>query len=108
MARANARSLQEIEQLIAGFERSGLSRRQYSDQQNIGVATLDYYRRRYAKQKPLPAQLIEVELRDTQQPGGEPDASGFRLVLSKGRRIEAGWNYSEQHLARLIRIVEAA
>ena len=64
MAKASERTIQEIQQLISGFEQSGMSRRQYCQQQQIGVPTLDYYRRRYAKKKPDSGQLIEVELRD--------------------------------------------
>ena len=40
--------------------------------------------------------------------GERGDARGFALVLVNGRRIEAGWNFDESELARLIRIAGAA
>ena len=103
---ANTRTQQEIEQLIAGYERSGLSRRQYCEQLKIPLRTFDYYRRRHGKQDPPSGQLVKVELEESLP--DKHEAKGFTLVLSKGRRIEMNWNYAEQHLARLIRIVEAA
>ena len=106
MAKANARTQEEIEQLISGYEESGLSRRQYCERQKIAVPTLDYYRRRYGKPGPASGRLVKVELKDS--PREDQPAKGFSLTLCQGRRIETGWNYSEQHLARLIRIVEAA
>lgn len=106
MARATKRTVSEIEQLITGYEQSGLSRQHYCDQQKIGVPTLDYYRRRYGKPRPAFGQLVKVELQDTRRI--EHEAKDFSLVLARGRRIETSWRYNEQDLARLIRIVEAA
>ena len=36
-----------------------------------------------------------------------PLAAQYALVLANSRRIESGWLYSEQELAKLIRIAEA-
>jgi hypothetical protein len=33
---------------------------------------------------------------------------GFTLVLGNGRRIESGWHFSDEAMARLIRIAGAA
>lgn len=116
MAAKSGRSEQEIEQLISGFKTSGLTRRQYCEQQGIAVTTFDYYRRsrRDGKQQrqrgSMP--LVKVELTKgkpaVEWTAQHADASGFTLVLANSRRIESGWQYAEQELARLIRIVEAA
>ena len=113
MARTRARSEQQIEQLLNGYKPSGLTRREYCEQQGIAVTTLDYYRRSRQEQKNKKRRsipLVKVELAKPEHlPKPEPQpASGFTLVLAKGRRIESGWYYAEQELARLIRIVEAA
>jgi len=115
MARTSGRSEQEIEQLIKGFKPSGLTRQRYCERHGIAVTTFDYYRRsrRDVRQRhPGLMPLVKVELAkpepvvDSAPQQGK--ASGFTLVLSKGRRIESGWHYGEQELTRLIRIVEAA
>jgi len=80
------------------------------------MTTFDYYRRsrrqerRQRQRGAMP--LVKVELTKPQA-GVEPalqqvNASGFTLVLANSRRIESGWHYTDQELARLIRIVEAA
>ena len=113
MARASNRSEQEIQRLLKGYAQSGLTRRHYCEQQGIPVTTFDYYRssRRRPKQNKhrQSTPLVKVELA---KPGGigEPlrrQADGFTLLLAGGRRIKSNWNYTEQELARLIRIVEA-
>jgi len=113
MARTSGRSEQEIEQLIKGFKPSGLTRQQYCDEQGIAVTSFDYYRR--SRREPTQRQhgsmpLVKVELAkpSVESTPQQANASGFTVVLANSRRIESGWRYSEQELARLIRIVEAA
>ena len=106
MAKARARTQQEVEQMIAAYEQSGLTRREYCEQQKIPLTSFDYYRHRYRKQTTSSRQLVRLELQEPR--GAEDESKGFSLLLSKGRRIETNWSYSEQDLARLIRTVEAA
>lgn len=110
MGRTSKRSEQEIERLLNGYKQSGLTRLQYCEREGIAVTTLNYYRQSRKKKQSSSTRLVTVELtrpehnveRESQQ------ASGFTLVLTKGRRIESPWSYAEQELARLIRIVEVA
>ena len=112
MARTSTRTPEEIEQLVAGYKQSGLSRQQYCEQQGISVATLDYYRHRQRKGPRVtqkPSSLVRVKLKA----GASLDkhkSKSFTVALANGRRIEIENNTSivEQDLARLIRIVEAA
>ena len=112
MARTSKRTPEEIEQLVAGYKQSGLSRQQYCEQQGISVATLVYYRHRQLKGPRVtqkPSSLVRVKLKA----GVSVDkhkAKSFTVALANGRRIEIENNTSivEQDLARLIRIVEAA
>ena len=90
------RSKQEIRGLVDGFAKSGMTRRAYCEKHNIGISTLDYWRRTQ-KRKP---KLVEVAIEA--QPVG-----GFALVLGNGRRIESSWRFAEADLARLLRVAEA-
>jgi hypothetical protein len=90
------RSKQEIRGIVEDFTKSGLTRREYCEKHNIGISTLDYWRRAQ-KSKP---KLVEIAV-ETQ-----PD-TGFVLVLANGRRIESSWKFAEADLLRLIRTAEA-
>jgi hypothetical protein len=90
------RSKQEIRGLVDGFAKSGMTRRAYCEKHNIGISTLDYWRR---AQKGKP-KLVEVAIEG-------PLTAGFVLVLANGRRIESSWKFGEADLARLLRVAEA-
>jgi hypothetical protein len=90
------RSKQEIRGIVDGFEKSGMTRREYCEKHKIAITTLDYWRRAQ-KSKP---KLVEVAIEA--QPAG-----GFALVLGNGRRIESSWKFAEADLTRLIRVAEA-
>ena len=89
-------SKEEKRRLIEGYVASGMTRREYCEKHNIGISTLDYWRR---AQKGKP-KLVQVAIE------GEPTA-GFVLVLANGRRIESSWKFAEADLTRLIRVAEA-
>ncbi len=91
------RSKQEIRGIVNGFAKSGMTRRAYCEKHNIGISTLDYWRRAQKKSKP---RLVEVAI-ETEPVGG------FALVLANGRRIESSWKFGEPDLVRLIRVAEA-
>ena len=92
------RSAAEIKELVERYGTSGMTREEYSRQEEVAKSTLDRYLRRRHKGQ----QLVRVKLKS----GSEQD-SGFALVLSNGRRIETGWKFGEAELARLIRVAEA-
>lgn len=93
------RSADDIRRTIEEFQNSGLTRREFCQRRQIGVTTLDYWRR--ARRQP---QLAEIEVA-----ASEPEARpGFTLRLANGRHIESSWRFSEVELARLIRIAESA
>jgi hypothetical protein len=73
-----------------------MRRREYCEKHNIGISTLDYWRRAQKGK----AKLVEVAIE------GQPSA-GFVLVLANGRRIESSWRFVEAELTRLIRVAEA-
>ena len=88
--------------LVAEFEASGLTRREFSEEAGIAVGTLDYYRRRVRQGNH--ARILPVRIQ-AGEAAGEP--SGFQLSLPNGVRIESGWDFPEQNLARLLRVASA-
>jgi len=93
------RNKQEIRNIVAGFAQSGMTRREYCDKHNIGIATLDYWRRVEKKSNP---KLVEVAIDTQPQP-----SDGFVLVLANGRRIESSWKFTAADLTRLIHVAES-
>jgi hypothetical protein len=102
--RGNGLSAAEATRLLEGYERSKLTRSDYCAQVGIPVTTLDYYRRRLGGNRKArrPAALAAVRVI-------QPERShGFVLVLNSGRRIESGWGFASEELARLVRVAEQA
>ena len=59
------RSKEEIRGIVDGFAKSGMTRREYCAKHNIGIATLDYWRRVEKKSNP---KLVEVAIEAQPQP----------------------------------------
>lgn len=98
--RKSGRSEAEVSRLLDGYERSELRRREYCAEAGIPVTSFDYYRRRRAQSGSMRLAPVEIV-------GASPSAgAGFTLVLSNGRRIESGWNFTNADLARLVWVAE--
>jgi hypothetical protein len=96
---AKRRSGEEIEQLLEQYRASGLTQIEYCRRAGVALSTLGRHLRRHGGNH---QRLIQVRV----EGDAEPDR-GFVLVLGNGRRIEAGWRFSDAELARLIRVAEA-
>ena len=109
MVKGSGRNANEVERIIADFERSGMRRREYCERHGIALPTLDWYRRRVRASR-SPATLVPVKIENSALPAPATGTApqGFTLVLRNGCRIETGWNFDESHLAQLIRIAGAA
>jgi hypothetical protein len=99
---ARRRSAEEVDQVVQQYRTSGLSQREFAEQNGIKLSTLGRYLRRDGRTE-TPQQLVRVKL----EAAGEPD-SGFVLMLGNGRRIASGWGFSDTGLARLIQVAEHA
>lgn len=95
---ARRRTTEEIQSLLEGYQKSGVTRAEYCRQQGIASTTLHYYVHRYGAPT---ARFARVKIA-----AAEP-VPAFALVLRNGRRIESGWDFRDVELARLIRIAEA-
>ncbi len=114
----------EIDRLMKDYEHSGIARRQFCSRIGMAVSTFDYHRNRWLGRKRQQqseviksgshGRLMKVELAPP-EPQPKPEAAkaktkiGFTIVLDKAqRRIGSSWNFADEDLARLIRIVESA
>lgn len=87
----------EMKRVVEEFAGSGLTRRAFCSQRGIAITTFDYWRQQL-RSKP---RLVKVEVA---RPAAA--AQSFTLRLANGRSIEGSWQFHEEELARLIRIVE--
>lgn len=121
-----AEAIAKVDAILAGYQASGLTRRQYCQREGIPLSTFDYYKRRarqlreqrtQAPTGPGPApqrqRLVRVKIEklpkiQTPLEAAVNKSDGFALTLAKGRKIESTWDFLEQNLLKLIRTVEAA
>ena len=97
---AIGRSEEEIAELLAGYERSGVTRREYCQQHGVPVTTFDYYRR--SRSKSAKPALVRVRM---EAAAGQ---SLLTVVCANGRRIEVPSQFNEDGLRRLLRVAERA
>jgi transposase-like protein len=101
------RSRQEVEQVVAEYESSGLSRIEFCRERGLALSTLGRYRRRRERQAPTGSNaLLAVEVS-----GGAPApvaamGSALAVVLRGGRRIEVGRGFDTGALEQLVRVLE--
>mgnify|MGYP002623624138 CR=1 FL=1 len=86
--------------VVADYESSGLTRRDFSLRAGISINTLDSWRRKVREQ--ASPRIVPVRIASP-EPGGSIGA-GFRLSLPNGMYVEGGWDFPEQGLARLLRV----
>jgi hypothetical protein len=94
----------EVQQLVAEYEASGLTMREFCRQKNIPPNTLGRYLKRYGRQAVVAEgcqQWVAVEVSEP-----HPAGSGVALVLRSGRRIEVAYGFDAATLERLVKAVE--
>ena len=97
----------EAERLVSEFEQSGLRRKEFCETHGLNVFTLDAWRKRIAQSK-VQEKIVPVEIvEDGTVPGAMRAASlgqsvQFRIVLSRGLRIEVEPGFDAAELRRLI------
>src|SRR5450631_1302983 len=103
------RSREEVEQVVAEYESSGLSRIEFCRQRGLALSTLGRYRKRRKRQAPTGSSaLLAVEV--SGRAAGPFAATGSALVvlLRGGRRIEVGVGFDTGALEQLVRVLEGA
>src|SRR5271169_3126880 len=85
------RSRQEVEQLIAEYESSGLSRSEFCRERGLGLSTLDRYRTQQKRQPPAGRNaMVAVEVSGLAPAPSAGTGSALAVVPRGGRRIEVG------------------
>lgn len=109
MAKQGVRSEAEIEALLAGYEASGQTRREYCQAVGLAVTTLDYYRARQSRRERERSKgkrmtgMVRVKVAPKLEPQGMP-----MLLEAGGRRLQWVWDGSEESLAGVLRAMERA
>ena len=106
-------SLTEVERVVGEYERSGLTRQQFSSTHGLKIYILDGWRRRVAQSRSS-ARIVPVEL------VSDPVASSptrikpvakqnmaMRVVLTSGVRVEVEPGFDAAELRRLIATLDA-
>jgi transposase-like protein len=102
------RSRQEVEQLVAEYESSGLSRSEFCRERGLSLSTLSRYQKRRARQASAGRHaLLAVEV-SAREPGPTGTGSALAVVLRGGRRIEVGRGFDTSALEQLVRVLEGA
>ena len=107
------RSRQEVEQVVAEYESSGLSRIEFCRERGVGLSTLARYRSRQQRQASAGSNAllaVEVSGRAPSRAPASPTttASALTVVLRSGRRIEVGCGFDAGALEQLVRLLEVA
>ena len=98
----------EAERLVSEFEQSGLRRKEFCEAHGLNVFTLDAWRKRIAQskteQKIVPVEIVEDDavLRSARQTASTGWSGQFRIVLSRGLRIEVEAGFDAAELRRLV------
>ena len=110
VAEKSRRTAVEIEQIVRGFENSGLNRSQFCRQQGLTLSVLNRCLRRLQAGGGCSAEsgdgLIAVELAGKTR-DAEPLAScGLAVVVGRGRRIAVSVGFDAATLQRLVQVLE--
>ncbi len=101
----------EAGQLVAEFEASGLSRREFSQSRGLNISTLDAYRKRRRQarsEKGGTPRWVAVEVQGPKGLRRDAAGSGLALRLARGRRIEVERGLDAATLDRLLSVLERA
>ncbi len=105
------RTAAEAAQLVAEYEASPLSKRDFCRERGVAISTLEAYRsgrRLGLAARPKAARWMEVEVRAAQSGAVEKEGSGLTVVLAQGRRIEVNRGFDAATLAQLLSLLERA
>jgi hypothetical protein len=92
-------------QQIQAFEKSGLSRTAYCEQNQIKIFQLDYWRHKYSKPKNMPAKSGWIPLRIKE--GDAQGSSGITLRIGK-LEIQIRRGFDRELLGEVLRVVGRA
>lgn len=110
--RRRNRTQAEGEELIAEYVESGMTQREFCEQEEISVGTLAYWLRRISNpgmdEGTSPASLVEVQLVDDGEPQAAKDHErpGYEIILSGERRLRIPTGFDADEVAVLLAVLE--
>jgi hypothetical protein len=102
------RSRHEVEQVVAEFESSGLSRIEFCRERGLALSTLGRYRKRERQAPSGSSALLAVEVSGRAPAPLGATGGPLAVVLRGGRRIEVGRGFDACALEQLVRVLEGA
>ena len=101
------RSRQEVEQVVAEYESSGLSQIEFCRERGVALSTLGRYRSRQGREAAAGSNaLLAVEVCGRAAAPIAATSSVLAVVLRSGRRIEVGRGFDTGALEQLVRVLE--
>ena len=100
------RSRLEVEQLVAEYESSGLSRIDFCRERGVALSTLGRYRRRERQAPAGNSALLAVEVSGRAPASVGATGSALVVQLRGGRRGEVGRGFDPGALEQLVRVLE--
>ena len=101
------RSRQEVEQVVAEYESSGLSQIEFCRKRGVALSTLGRYRSRQGRQAAAGSNaLLAVEVGGRTRAPIAATSGALAVVLRSGRRIEVGRGFDTGALEQLVRVLE--
>ena len=101
------RNRQEVEQVVAEYESSGLSRMEFCRERGLALSTLGRYRSRQQREAAAGSNaLLAVEVCGRAPAPIAGTSSALAVVLRSGRRIEVGRGFDTGVLEQLVRVLE--
>jgi transposase-like protein len=101
------RNRQEVEQIVAEYESSGLSQDEFCRERGVALSTLGRYRTRQKRQAPAgSATLLAVEVSSRAPASFTTTCSALAVLLRGGRRVEVGRGFDTGTLEQLVRVLE--
>lgn len=101
------RSWAEAEQLVAEYETSGLTQRQFCESRNLCLSTLSRCRKRLRESGGEAGSNRWVAVEAPSSDGVSGGAgSGLLVVTGRGRKIEVGRGFDAPTLVELLKVLE--
>jgi hypothetical protein len=101
------RSWAEASQLVAEYEASGQSQRQFCESRGLCLSTLSRYRQRFRDNVAEAGGTRWVAVEVSRESGATGTmGSGLAVVVGRGRKIEVGRGFDAPTLVELMKVLE--
>src|ERR1700760_1985324 len=92
-------------QVLARWQRSGLSVRAFCRAEGVNEPQFYWWRRHLGRGEPVTSAFVPVHV--LTEPAGEPATRGIEVVLANGRCLRVGPGFDPHTLVALVDLLEA-